>query len=150
MGEAAKKQVPVLMPERFGLVEEKQHRFIVDLPATVSLDDALEPSYWAHVAAEMQPFDEITIRAEDGSFIAYLVVGWCERNFAHVKLDRRIDLTVSREPPTSSVKHRVEWKGPHMKFCVIRNSDNKFLRDGERTEDEAKRWLREYEAGAGK
>lgn len=145
-----KKQSPVLMPDRFGLEEEKQRVFVVDLPAAVTLDEAMEPSYWAHVAEQMQPFDEIKIRAEDGSFIAYLVVGWCERNFAHVVMDRKINLSVNKEPPVSSVKHRIDWKGAHLKFCVIRNSDNKTLHEGERTKDEATRWLREYETSQGR
>ena len=153
MAEAAavkKAPSPVLMPDRFGDQESKQHVFVVDLPATVALDDALQPSFWAHVSEQMQPFDEIKIRAEDGSFIAYLVVGWCERNFAQVILDRVVQLTVDREAPVNSVKHRVEWKGAHLKFCVIRNSDDKVLREGERTKDEAARWLRDFEVSAGK
>lgn len=146
---AVKKQIPVLMPERFGLVGQKQNVFVVDLPLTVTLNDALEPSYWAHVADQMQPLDEIKVRADDGSFVAYLIVAWCERNFAKVVLDRKVECIVSKEPPVSSVKHRVEWKGQHQKFCVIRNSDNGILREGE-SKDGAARWLREYESGAGR
>src|SRR6266404_9387537 len=88
MAEAAKKQpLPVLMPDRFGLVGQKQNVFVVDLPMTVTLDEALQPSYWAHVAEQLTPLDEIKVRAEDGSFVAYLIVGWCGRNYAHVVLD---------------------------------------------------------------
>lgn len=143
---AIKKQSHVLMPERFALVEEKQAQFVVDIPANVTLQDVIEPGFWAHVAEQMHPLDEIKVRAEDGSWIAYLVVAWCERNYAYVVLDRKIDLNVSKEAPVNSVKHRVDWKGPHMKYCVIRNSDNKMLREGE-TKDGATRWLREYELG---
>ncbi len=151
MAEAAKKQpLPVLMPDRFGLVGQKQNVFVVDLPMTVTLDEALQPSYWAHVAEQLTPLDEIKVRAEDGSFVAYLIVGWCGRNYAHVVLDHKVVISSVKEAPTSSVQHRVEWKGAHLKYCVIRNSDSKILREGERTQDDASRWLREHEAGAGR
>ena len=148
--EAAIKKVQaqvVLMPERFGLVGQKQNVFIADIPMDVKLDQLLEPSYWAHVADQMQPLDEVKARMEDGSAIHYLVVGWCERNFAHVKLDRTVELRVDKEPPASSVKHRVEWKGMHQKYCVIRQRDSAILREGELSKDSAARWMREYEAG---
>lgn len=141
-----KKQAQVLMPDRFGLVGQKQNMFVVDLPFGVTEEDFMDPGYWAHVADQMQPLDEIKVRAEDGSFVVYLLVAWCERNFAKVVFDRRVECTVSKEAPVNSVKHRVEWKGPHMKFCVIRNSDSSVLREGE-TKDGAARWLREFEAG---
>lgn len=146
---AKKPQLPVLMPERMGLVGQKQNVFVVDIPMSVTLEQLLEPSYWAHVAEQMQPLDEIKARMEDGSAVHYLLVGWCERNFAHVKLDRTVTLNVSKEPPVSSVKHRVQWMGMHQKYCVIRQSDNAILREGE-TKDGAARWLREYESGLGR
>ena len=151
MAEAAKKpQGPVLMPERMALGGLKQNVFVVDLPITVSLEQTLDPSFWAHVADQMQPMDEIKLRSEDGAWIAYLVVGWCERNFAQVVLDRKVEIRVDREAPVSSVKHRVEWKGNQMKYCVIRLSDSKILREGDPSKDGAMRWLREYESGIGR
>ena len=117
---AVKKQSPVLMPDRVGLAEDKRHDWVVDLPMTVTIEQALEPSYWAHVASQMDPLDHIELRAEDGSYVAYLVVAFCERNYARVVLDRVVKIEESREAPLSSQKHKVDWKGPAMKWCVIR------------------------------
>lgn len=145
MPEAAKKSSPVLMPDRMGLSEHKRQDWVVDIPIGVTLEQAMEPSYWAHVAEQMNPLDHIEIRAEDGSYVAELIVSMCERSYARVVLDRVVRLTQEKEAPVESIKHRVEWKGPAMKWCVIRNSDNQVLRQEERTKDEAMRWLDDHE-----
>src|SRR3990167_9140526 len=77
-----KKESPVLMPERFGLAETKRQDWVANLPMTVTLQQALDSSYWAHVADIMQPLDHIELRAEDGSWVADLIVADCERNYA--------------------------------------------------------------------
>ena len=139
------KSAPVLMPERMGLREQKINDFVVDVPMTLSLEDALEPSFWAHVADQMQPSDHITLRADDGSWIAYLVVAYCERNFAKVVVDRCVKLNADTETPINSIKHKVEWKGPRLKYCVIRMSDAALLKQECRTREEAAAWMREHE-----
>lgn len=142
---AVKKSMPVLMPDRIGHAEDKRHDWVVDLPITVTLEQALEPSYWAHVAAQMEPLDHIELRSEDGAWVAYLIVSFCERNYAKVVLDRVIKLESSDEVPLSTVKHKVEWKGPSLKFCVIRVSDSQLLQSGMREKHTAHAWMIEHE-----
>lgn len=145
-----KKDLPVLMPERIGLSEDKRHDWIVDLPITVTLEQALEPSFWAHVSAQMDPLDHIELRAEDGSWVAYLIVSFCERNYAKVVLDRKIQLDNSQEVPLSTIRHKVEWKGPHMKWCVIRTKDNALLQEGMRDKGMAYQWMQDHERTLGR
>lgn len=149
MEAAKKKDQPVLMPEFFGNAEHKQNNWVADLPMKVSLEDALEPSYWAHVAEQMQPLDEIKLRAEDGSWVAYLIVTMCGRNYARVALDRKIELGEKLAAPVTSIKHRVEWKGPKNKWCVIRIADSKMVREGEPSELSAANWLQDHERTVG-
>jgi len=142
---SVKKQNPVGMPERMGLAEDKRHDWVFDLPVGLKIEDVLEPSYWAHLASQMDPLDHIEVRAEDGSWVAYLVVAYCERNYAKVKLDRLVKLEDDQEAPITSIKHKVEWKGPHMKFCVIRLSDSAVLQQGMRDKAMANQWMVEHE-----
>lgn len=139
------KSAPVIMPDRVGLAESKRQDWVVDVPIAHTLQHCLDPSYWAHVAAQMEPLDHIELRAEDGSWIAYLVVRFCERSYARVVLDREVKLDGELAAPAESVKHRVEWKGTQLKHCVIRNSDDKILQQGIRSKPEADRWLIDYE-----
>lgn len=145
MEATAKKSIPVLMPERIGLSEDKRHDWVVDLPMTVTLEEALEPSFWAHVSAQMEPLDHIEVRSEDGSWVAFLIVSFCERNYAKVVLDRQVKLDDNQEVPLATVKHKVEWKGPHLRFCVIRIADAALLQQGMRDKQAAYQWMTEHE-----
>lgn len=139
------KSKPVLMPDRFGEAEFKRHDWVADVEVGITLDDVMEPSFWAHNAVKMSPYDQIQVRAEDGTWIAYLVVMFCERNWARVMLDRVLKVQQNTEAPTESIAHRIEWKGPHHKFGVIRTKDSEMLHSGFVTKDEAAVWLKNHE-----
>lgn len=141
------KDHPVLMPDRFGEAEFKTHHFIADAEVGTTIEQVMDPAYWAHVAQQMDPFDHIEVRAEDGSWIAYLIVKACERNYAKVVLDRVVKLEGDMEIPASSMKHKVEWKGPHHKHCVIRISDSQMVSSGHKSRFEAETWMRNHERG---
>lgn len=136
---------PVLMPERFGLAESKRHDWVVDAEFGTTIDQVLEPSYWGHVAPQMVPGDHVEVRAEDFSWVAYLVVHFAERTFAKMVLDRVLRIENSTEIPSVSIKHKVEWKGPHLKFVVIRIADSQILEKNFRTRIDADEWLRNHE-----
>jgi hypothetical protein len=140
-----KKAPPVLMPGRMGLAEEKRNEHIVDVPVGVSLEECLDPAFWAHEAPQLQPLDKIELRSEDGSWIAIAYVRFCERNYALLVLDRVINMSGERSAPAASIKHRVEWKTTQLRYCVIRNSDDKVLQSGMRSKVDAERWLIDYE-----
>lgn len=145
-----KKGAPILMPDRFGVAEFKRTDHVADLPLSVTLEQAMEPSYWAHVAADMSPGDHIELRAEDGAWHAYLIVAYCERNYAKVVLDRVVKMLVDTSIPISSQKHRVDWKGNLHKHSVIRLSDSEIIKDGFRTKEEAAIWMAEHEKTVGR
>lgn len=144
------KGVPALMPERMGASEERRHDWVVDLPMTVSLAEACEPSYWAHVADQMTPMDHIEVRAEDGSWVADLIVAYCERNYAKVVVKSLTQLDADHDAPVTSIKHKVEWKGGVHKYCVIRISDDKMLQSGMLKKSDAIAWLTEHERTVGR
>ena len=135
------KDRPVLMPERMGLAESKRNDWVVDLPVEVTIEQIQDPDYWSHVAQQMTPFDHIEARSEDGSWVAYLLVVFAERNYALVIVDRVIKVAVDTAAPVSSIKYKVDWKGPHHKFVVIRTSDSAVLQSQLKTRAEANDWL---------
>lgn len=145
MAEAAKKQMAVCMPQHLGEAEHKRHDWVVDVPIKVTLEECMEPGYWAHVAEQMEPLDHIHLRAEDGSWVAYLIVSFCERNYARTVLDRVIKLDMTQTAPVDSIKHKVEWKGNIHKFTVIRVADGASVQSGFAKQELAADWLREHE-----
>lgn len=140
-----KKGAPVIMPDRCGLREDKQHDWVIDLPMAVSLEQAMDPAFYSHVAEQMEAGDHITLRPEDFSWIAYLVVTASGRNYAKVHLIQKEEFDSNQEIPTQSQQHRIEWKGPHLRYCVIRIDDAKLLNSGSKKKSEAYAWLQEYE-----
>lgn len=143
----AKKQAPVLMPDRFGEAEFKTKYFVADAEVGVTPEQVMDPNYWAHVAAGIDPFDKIEVRAEDGSWVAHLVAVSCERHYTKVILDRliKIEENVERDAPSS--KYKVEFKGTHHKFVVVRLADGQVLQSGFKTRLEAETWMRNHEKG---
>lgn len=137
--------VRVLMPEYMGLSEDKRHDWIADVEPGTQVEDVLDPAFWAHTAVGMDPYDHIEVRTQDGTWIAYLIVLFAERNWARVVLDKVIRIEQNTEVPEESVKNRVEYKGAIHKFSVIRISDSQVLHDGFKTRDDASAWLRNFE-----
>lgn len=133
------------MPDRIGQSEDKERRFVIDIEYGVTLEDVLEPSYWAHVASQMQPMDEIKVRTEDGSWVAFLMVKYAERNYVSVVLDRLIKLDREIQMPIQSERHKVDWKGPRLRFCVTRTLDQKRVKEGCMSREEAIAWMVEHE-----
>ncbi|MEK9810893.1 MAG: hypothetical protein VW362_10635, partial [Candidatus Nanopelagicales bacterium] len=88
----------------------------------------------------------IEARADDGTWIAYLIVTGSDRTWARVAVDRVVKLT-ARDVSQSQAQaqHVIEWKGPHNKFTVIRLADREPIRTGFSTKDEATAWMREHE-----
>ena len=140
------KKPAVLMPEKMGLAESKRHDWVVDIDPDLPLEAIVEPAFWAHCAFQMEPSDVIEARWEDGTKIAHLRVQFCERTYARVKLISVEELgeTITEAPP-SSMLHEIEWKGPQMKFAVIRLSDKMVVQSGFKQRTQAAAWMTEHE-----
>ena len=140
-----KKREVSAIPQSMGLAEAKRRDFVVDVPEEHRREDLLDPSYWAHVARELAPFDRIEARAETSEWFSELVVVSAGRNYAVVREISHFDMTGQSEP-TSAVepKHTVSWKGPK-KFCVVRLSDRAIISEGHTTRNEADTALIQYE-----
>lgn len=139
------KRSPTLMPDRIGHAEDKRHDWVVDAPVGITIEDIMDPSYWSLIATTMEPLDHIEVRADDGKWIANLIVRQCERTYAKVHLVSVIEFKENAELPQVSAKHKVEFKGGTLKNCVVRIKDDAVLQSGCKTRDEAEQWLRNYE-----
>ena len=138
-------RAPVIPNGRIKLAEYERQDWIANIEYGTTPEDVVRPSYWALVASQMKPYDHIEARAEDGSWIAYLIVTGCDRVWARVAVDRIIKLTTQDVALSQQVSHEVVWKGPQHKFSVIRLSDQERIKDGFQSKDDASTWLKEYE-----
>jgi hypothetical protein len=144
----AAKTARILNPQRMGLAEQLRQDWVVNAEEGTSVEEVLDPQYWAHMAMHLQPMDRIDVRAETGDWLLELLVINTGRNWAQMHLLARHDLVKRAETMPASVKHRVEWKGPQLRWCVIRNGDNEMLQKG-MEKQAAIDWLSGYEKTTG-
>lgn len=146
MTDEDKKAKPVLPPTRRQYTEHANTDHTITVEPGVTIEDCIDPGFWAHIASMFSPYDEIRIRTDDGSWFARVLVSSCGRNWARVKVlevhqltSADVDMTQASEIET----HEVRFRGPLHKFCVVRKADNEVLKDG-CSKAEAYRWMSEY------
>ena len=142
---AEKKRDVILNPQRFGLREHLRRDLVVTAEAGTTVGDVLEPMYWAHCATEMQPFNRIEVVLETGEWMLELLVINTGRNWAQVHVLHKHDLVARAEAMPAAQKHKVEWKGPQLKFCVIRLADSEVIQKELANKAAAHEWLTAYE-----
>lgn len=129
-----------LQPDRMQLAEFARAVYTVVPEVDTPFDALLDPGYWAHVAAKLAPWARIEVQAEDGSYFAELLVQDAGRLFAKVAVLRHVELTaVEVTGMTSAAGYAVKWRGPKLKWSVMRGGDA--LKDELPSKDEANNWL---------
>ena len=106
-------------------------------------EDLLDPEYWTHVAEQFKPFDKVEVRADDGSWYAECLVLETSRRWTRMHMLSKHNLTTGDVSlsQTKMQEYAIEWKGPHKKHCVIRQSDQEIIHEGEETKAGAYTWL---------
>ena len=136
---------PAIHPTRMKLAEHERQEWIVNAELSHTIEDLTNPGYWAHMASQLQPYDHIEVRAEDGSWIANVIVIQVDRSWAKVMVVGKYDLLETETLPSNIAQHKVEWKGPQHRFAVIRLVDQVVVRASFQTKEEAHSWMREHE-----
>lgn len=150
MSEAVNKKPALavtLVEARMGLSESKRQDWVVDAEERHTIEQVLDPMYWAHVAPKLAMYDRIEVRVDTGEWMLDLIVIQNGRNFARVHVAAKHDFVTSSASaaPMQSIKHKVEFKGTHKKHCVIRIADSALLQEGFQTKELANEWLTNYE-----
>lgn len=104
--------------------------YAVALQGADTLEDALKPEFWAHVATKLRRGDMIRLMPEDDSFYAEALVQATGTGFAKVKLIHHVPLDEDGAAEDDDAPVYVKWSGPHSKFRIIRRSDGHVLKEG--------------------
>jgi hypothetical protein len=143
------KRALILNPQRMGLAEQVRQDWVVNAEQGTSVADVMDPQYWAHMAAHLQPWDRIDVRLETGEWLLELLVINKGRNWAQVHMLAQHDLETRAETMPAAQKHKVEWKGPQHKWCVIRLADSEMIQRELGSKEAANAWLSTYERTTG-
>lgn len=144
--EPTDKPLPQLAPATLQLFEQSSLRYDAVIPMGLTPQALLEPSFWAHHAGKLQPWNEVRARAEDGTWVADCLVLDCSRNWAKVTILRHYPLTTAEVSITQASeqemkefigKHNLVFRGT-MKWSATRKSDKAVVTEGHETKEAAK------------
>lgn len=133
-----------LNPSRFALDEVTNQNWTITVEEGVSMDDVLKTDFLADVASRLRPYDRLRIRCDTGEFYAEVLVVACGRAWAKLVPIFHVDLEakdLDEEQGEAFDQYKVMFRGPHLKFCVIRKSDNEPIKEQCANKAEAQAWL---------
>lgn len=122
--------------------------FAAVTPAGTPFAHALEPEFWAHVAYKLHAGDEVAVHTDDGRYFGRVYVRHVSAPGAQRLNNRAIVAQTAYtefdelKAAATDTEHDVKWMGPHLKWCVISLKDQRALKEGCGTQDEARLWLR--------
>ena len=122
-----------------------RHDAVVEVGTTP--DDIIDPSFWSAVAYKVKVHDEIRVRCEDGSWIAYLLVTGCGKNYVEVVVEGSINLEKidpEKQAVVDAAGFELLYRGIHLKWCVKRLSDGAVIHEKEPNKAAAAAWLTEH------
>jgi len=137
----------MLDPARFTLDEHVNQNWTLTVEAGTTLDDVLKPEFLANVSARLRPYDRIRVRCDTGEFYAELLVLTCGRVWAKLAPIFSIDLSVKAVDlleGDACDQFLVQFRGPHLKWSVVRKSDKQPVKEQLETKEEALNWLNNY------
>jgi hypothetical protein len=119
-----------LHPLRFKAAEQARTTYSIVPEDGTPYADLFKPVYWSHIASRLRPGDRIEVTAEDMSYVAELMVLAAERQAASVVELRKNEIAPQATLlPSVEAAYRIEFKGPHLKWCVIRIADQHRIRE---------------------
>lgn len=140
---------PQLSASRFQAAEAARNAWVITVEQGLTRAQITHPDFFAQIGAKLRPYDRVEVRCDDGTFFVELLVLEASRTYARVHVLKWDDLTtkdVAQSQPTGDALklYRVEHKGPHLGWCVIRNADGDVIRPQEKTKRAAEAWLDDY------
>jgi len=135
--------IPV-KPGEFGLAVHHYRTFHATIPAGMGKKDLVKAEMWDHVASQLQMYNEIRAIAEDGAWVAHLIVTFRHANKAMVEIINFTELEkVSYEERAGLGKFEVKQRGVK-KWCIIDNTDGTVVQELIPTQGEAYKKLDEH------
>lgn len=141
------KQDRQLSPGRLQGQEFVMTRHCVTLEEGTTLEDIKDSAFWAHVAPRLKPYDQITVRTDDGLWWAELLVLVVGRTFAKVKVLQHVPLSTTDVDMSVADKiegYEVKYRGPLCEWSVLRTKDGQLLSEKHKTKGHAQAWLNEH------
>lgn len=129
----------------FGLAEHRFRTFEAIVPGTTTNEQLVESETWSHIAGQLQPGDEIRVRAEDDSFVARLYVTYRQGTDTRVFVIYRAQLEVV-DPNIildENAPYFVKLRGIK-KWCLVKRDTGEVVKEMIPTQKQAHQELDDY------
>lgn len=126
-----KRAVKAVLDWRLQGAEFVKIDYCLSAEAGTTINDIVQPGYWAGVAHKLRPSAKICVYTEDNSFYAELIVLTVSRVDARVAVilhkDLSDDVRAIDMGGDAAREYEVKWGSPATKYRVIRRSDKEVL-----------------------
>lgn len=136
-----------LDPARFNVTEHYNQNWTATVEANTKLEDVLDDTFFANVTPRLRQYDHIRVSVDTGEWYAELLVIACGKNWAKCISIFHIDLTeceCEEKIGESYDRFFVQYRGAHLKWCVIRKDDKEPIKEQCMTKQDAQSWLSSY------
>ncbi len=119
-----------------------------DIPSGVAFETTLNPDFWAHHIREIRPLDTIEMFCEDGTWEAkcrVMSVGQAEVHLSKISYVEHADI----KGEALSETFVLAFKGPVLKWCVVRSDDGTIIAEKFFPKSEAQTYLANHLKGTG-
>ena len=136
-------------------IQEAEFAFTVHaayIPKEFTPEQLVEPGFWAVHATRFKAFDEVRARAEDGTWMARLLVLETGRTWVRMKQlefhnlgtqDEALTRVAQRETEDQRKLYDVKHRGPRG-WSVVRKADSQVMHEGAQTKEAADGWLTQH------
>jgi len=108
--------------------------------------DCFNPAFWSINAPKIERDSIIEVRTEDQRFFAELYVVDSNRQGISVVELRYFDLQGDVPVLEADVGYSPKWKGPQLRWCVIRDSDAAMMQKQLKSKAQAISWIQLQDA----
>ncbi len=135
----------------FGVASFKYNRWSLDLEENQTIEHALDPSNWAHLASRIMGSDKanpkgrgdiVEVRKIETGLYAELIVTEVSQSHVRVRLLRNQEAEAKPVPEESPLKPR--WNPGRKMHEVVRVADNAVMQSGFQTRDLAVNWISDH------
>lgn len=104
--------------------------------------DIMTPRFWTSISNKFKPGDILDIRYDNESVYAEFIVIEADRLGARLQELRWVELGgTGSDVAIDTSDYKYEWKGPHMKHCVVRSDDGEIIMKEFPSRDAALLWI---------
>ena len=138
-----------LLERNFGLAEHRRNIWLATAAGVVTEDDVLKHGFWAHVARQLQPCDEIIVIHESNEWRMHLSVLGVDKAGAQVGVIIANDWReIAKEALDASDVFTVRFRGPYDRYCVVRKDNGEVIKKGFQDKPAALEFLRDTSLAA--